>query len=554
MAGLASAGTVVLNPRSLLVRPADGAFVVEWSPLPAGSDTQGYRVYLTPQGGAETLAQDVADPAAESARLEGLPNGLPHALRLTAYDDEFSFVTLDFNESDGVLGLATPVADAAPPVVTRSPAPGVYNQPLPVALGAEDDVDPRPDLFYSADGSPPTVPYAGPIPVGTAGSTVTVTVAWRAVDASFNETTGSGTYTVDTVPPVIAVLGDNPLAHEAATPYTDPGATASDDRDGDVTGAIAVANPVDTGIPASYLVTYDVSDSAGNAAPQATRTVNVVDTTPPEVNPPPDVSKEATGPLTPVDLGTATATDTVDGDLPTSSDAPAEGFPVGDTVVAWSATDAAGNLGSAPQLVTVTDTTPPTLTILGDDPLHVEAGASHADPGAAASDLVDGDLTEFIVVGGDAVDPNVLGPYAVTYDVSDTSGNAAAQAVRAVNVADTTAPVIALLGDAPLHVEAGTVLRRPRRHRRRQLRGRPHRRHRRRGRRRGPRRPRPVRRHLRRERHERQRRGPRRSRRERGRHRSPRARAPGGRRRHRRAAARPSSTPAPRRPTASRAT
>jgi M6 family metalloprotease-like protein len=456
MAGLASAGTVVLNPRSLLVRPADGAFVVEWSPLPAGSDTQGYRVYLTPQGVSETLAQDVADPAAESVRLEGLANGLAHTLRLTAYDDEFSFATGDFNESDGVLALATPVADVVPPVVTLSPAPGVYNQPLQVALGAEDDVDPRPDLFYSTDGSPPAVPHAGPIPVGGAGSTVTVTVAWRAVDASFNETTGAGTYTVDAVPPVITVLGGDPLTHEAATPYTDPGATASDDRDGDLTGAIAVANPVDPSVPASYLVTYDVSDSAGNAAAQATRTVNVVDTTPPTVNPPPNVSAEATGPLTDVNLGLATATDAVDGDLPTSSDAPPAGFPVGDTVVAWTATDAAGNVGSAPQLVTVTDTTPPTLTLLGDDPLQVEAGTAYADPGAAASDLVDGDLTNFVVIGGDTVDPNVLGPYAVTYDVSDSSGNAADQAVRAVNVADTTPPVITVLGDDPLHVEAGT--------------------------------------------------------------------------------------------------
>ena len=65
---------------------------------------------------------------------------------------------------------------------------------------------------------------------------------------------------------------------EVGTSYTDAGATASDNIDGDITSNITTVNNVDTDVVASYTVTYNVSDSSGNAATEVTRTVNVVDT------------------------------------------------------------------------------------------------------------------------------------------------------------------------------------------------------------------------------------------------------------------------------------
>ncbi len=88
--------------------------------------------------------------------------------------------------------------------------------------------------------------------------------------------------------------------------------------------------------------------------------------TPAVVTPPADVTVQATGALTEVDLGTATATDLVDGSLtPTPDDTGP--FPVGATTVTWSATDAAGNTGTATQTVTVIQpeiTSPPPGTTL----------------------------------------------------------------------------------------------------------------------------------------------------------------------------------------------
>ncbi len=85
----------------------------------------------------------------------------------------------------------------------------------------------------------------------------------------------------DTTPPVITLLGTTPLDIEFGSTYGDDGATATDNVDGDLTSSIATVNPVNTNALGTYIVTYDVTDSAGNAAVQVTRTVNVVDTTPP---------------------------------------------------------------------------------------------------------------------------------------------------------------------------------------------------------------------------------------------------------------------------------
>ena len=81
---------------------------------------------------------------------------------------------------------------------------------------------------------------------------------------------------VDTTPPVITRLGSSPVSVVVSTVYTDAGATALDDIDGDITANIVTVNPVDEDVVGTYTVTYNVSDTAGNAASQETRTVNVV--------------------------------------------------------------------------------------------------------------------------------------------------------------------------------------------------------------------------------------------------------------------------------------
>lgn len=80
----------------------------------------------------------------------------------------------------------------------------------------------------------------------------------------------------DTTPPVISLLGNATVNHTQGTTYTDAGATASDNVDGDITPNIIVGgDTIDENTAGTYTITYDVSDAAGNAATQVTRTVNV---------------------------------------------------------------------------------------------------------------------------------------------------------------------------------------------------------------------------------------------------------------------------------------
>lgn len=81
---------------------------------------------------------------------------------------------------------------------------------------------------------------------------------------------------VDLVAPVITLNGDNPLTLTLGTSYNEPGATALDDVDGDITANIVIDNSaVNTSAAGSYIVTYNVSDAAGNAANEVERQVIV---------------------------------------------------------------------------------------------------------------------------------------------------------------------------------------------------------------------------------------------------------------------------------------
>ncbi len=87
---------------------------------------------------------------------------------------------------------------------------------------------------------------------------------------------GSTSSTADTTAPVIKILGFNPSSVPQGLVYSDAGATATDNVDGDITANITATNSVNTSTLGNYTVTYDVSDAAGNAAATQTRQVAVL--------------------------------------------------------------------------------------------------------------------------------------------------------------------------------------------------------------------------------------------------------------------------------------
>ena len=65
---------------------------------------------------------------------------------------------------------------------------------------------------------------------------------------------------------MITLIGPSTGTVVVGEAFTDPGATALDNIDGDLTAQIVTVNPVDVNQVGGYTITYDVSDSAGNTS------------------------------------------------------------------------------------------------------------------------------------------------------------------------------------------------------------------------------------------------------------------------------------------------
>lgn len=81
---------------------------------------------------------------------------------------------------------------------------------------------------------------------------------------------------IDMDNPSIVLNGKSLIKIYRNKEYIDKGAIATDYTDGDLTSNIVVVNNVDTSTLGTYIITYNVSDSAGNNAVEVTRTVKVI--------------------------------------------------------------------------------------------------------------------------------------------------------------------------------------------------------------------------------------------------------------------------------------
>ena len=288
-----------------------------------------------------------------------------------------------------------------------------------------------------------TVSSSGTVNTDAVG---TYTITYTGTDPSGNTATATRTVNVvDTTAPVITVTGTNPITdHELGDTYTDAGATATD-----LSGSITVTTngTVNSDAVGTYTLTYVATDPSGNTA-TATRTVDVVDTTAPVVTVTGDdpITHELGDTYT--DAG-ATATD-LSGVVTVVTTGTVDTDTVGEYTLTYTSTDASGNAGTATRTVKVVDTTAPVVTVTGTNPLTLEVAqdATYTDDGATATDA-SGTVT---VVTTGSVNPQVVGTYTKTYTSTDASGNEGT-ATRTVNVVDTTAPSVTILGGTPYEVE-----------------------------------------------------------------------------------------------------
>ena len=163
-----------------------------------------------------------------------------------------------------------------------------------------------------------------------------------------------------------------------------------------------------------------------------------------------------------IDAG-ATATDNVDTNITVITENPVDTSTVASYTVRYTAQDAAGNNAAAVTRTVnviarvVVDTTPPVITLIGDNPVTITEGDTFTDAGATATDNVDSNVT---VITENPVNTSTVASYIVRYTAQDAAGNNATTVTRTVNVVaqvveDTTAPIITLIGDNPVTITEG---------------------------------------------------------------------------------------------------
>ncbi len=88
----------------------------------------------------------------------------------------------------------------------------------------------------------------------------------------------------------------------------------------------------------------------------------------------------------------------------------------------YSATDSSGNVADVvTRMVTVVDTTPPVITLIGEAVVTIEMGGTYTELGATFSDNYDTEL--ITTIDDDDVDTSVVGSYEVIYSATDDSDN-----------------------------------------------------------------------------------------------------------------------------------
>ncbi|MCH2196465.1 immunoglobulin-like domain-containing protein [Kordia sp.] len=265
----------------------------------------------------------------------------------------------------------------------------------------------------------------------------------------------------DSLAPIITLLGENTVQIFVGNTYTDAGATALDNVDGDVTDLIEVTGTVNTAVAGTYTLFYNVRDAANNQAAEVTRTVNVVELVD-DIAPVITINGDAVINLNVGDIYTelgATATDNIDGDISAN-------VSIGGTVntstagvytVRYNVSDATGNAATevTRTVNVVADTTIPVITLNGNATITLNLGDTYTELGASATDNVDGDITANISITG-TVDTSTAGTYVIRYNVNDAAGNTATEVTRTVTVLpDTTIPVITLIGNATINLNVG---------------------------------------------------------------------------------------------------
>ena len=231
------------------------------------------------------------------------------------------------------------VVDTTAPEITLVAAPDYYTNP------AHD---------YVEEGFTATDNYDGDITAQVVSEIKDDKVFYNVTDSSGNTATAERTIIYkDVIAPVITLTEGNNIARDKGSDFTDPGFSATDECDGDLTSKVTVSGTVDGHTYGTYTLTYTVVDSSGNIG-EIKRTVQIADLKKPVISLNGDLKTYIKVGTTYTDPGFS-ASDNMDGDI-TSKVAVSGGVDtskMGINTITYSVSDSYGNATTATRKIYV---------------------------------------------------------------------------------------------------------------------------------------------------------------------------------------------------------
>ena len=274
-------------------------------------------------------------------------------------------------------------------------------------------------------------------------------VTWTATDASGNFATFSQIISIidSTAPELMTPANIIQEAEDMASNSVILG----DAQSSDIIGVLAIENDAPEVFPfGETIVTWTATDTSGNSI-SSTQLVTIVDTIAPSITAPESIIVEAISEQENVVVLENSIVEDISEIDSITNDAP-EFFPLGETIVTWTAKDNAGNMATVQQEVSLVDTTVPSIALPSD--IKVEAVSSDSNI-IEIGDAIGSDIVEIDEITNDAPEVFPLGETTVTWTATDTSGNSASD-TQLVTVVDTTAPNITQLEDITVDATSAT--------------------------------------------------------------------------------------------------
>lgn len=258
---------------------SDTATVTVEDNMPPTVVTKNITVDLDADGNASIVPADVDDGSSDNCGIDHLELDKTSFTCADLGDNIVTLTVYDVNGNSNAGTATVTVRDVTPPVITVTGDEEMFlkiNVDCYTEQGAvwQDACDGTGPAIIGGD----TPPTNCPLQLSDEGDYV---FTYDYTDSSGNSAIQKTRtlHVIRNYPPEINLLGDNPMTLGCKEPYNEPGYTATDVEDGDLTSEVIVTGEVDPYTPGTYIISYEVTDHDPDYPMTTTvyRTVNVVD-------------------------------------------------------------------------------------------------------------------------------------------------------------------------------------------------------------------------------------------------------------------------------------